>query len=145
MADSYEKKERRKKKEKKKKEKLARKEARKNEEKDSSLESMMAYVDENGQIVDTPPETPKKEIDPDDIVIGVPEKGEEEDVVLTGKVQFFNESKGYGFIKDNKSQETLFFHINNLLDEVSEGTKVTYSKVKGKKGMEAIEVKKLQN
>ena len=138
MADSYEKKERRKKKEKKKKEKLAKKEARKNEVKDSSLESMMAYVDENGQIVDTPPENPKTEINPDDIVIGIPEKTQGEDVQLTGKVQFFNESKGYGFVKDNKSQETFFFHINNLLDDVEEGIKVTYEKVKGKKGMEAV-------
>lgn len=144
MADSYNKKERKKLKDKKKKEKLERKEAKKSSTKDSSLESMMAYVDENGQIVDTPPEKPKKEIDPNDIVIGVPERVEEEEVELTGKVDFFNEDKGYGFIKDTKSQESIFFHVNNLLDEVEQGTKVTYNKQIGKKGMEAIDIKKLK-
>ncbi|MEN8786538.1 MAG: hypothetical protein ABF270_01845, partial [Flavobacteriales bacterium] len=72
--ETYNKKEKEKKRLKKRQEKEARKLARKEEEKNSGLDSMMAYVDEFGNITDTPPDPTKKkvEIDAEDIVIGVP-------------------------------------------------------------------------
>lgn len=143
MADSYNKKERNKKKELKKKEKFSRKEARKSEEKSSSLESMMAYVDENGNIVNSPPQKKSKEIDASKIVIGVPESiSEPADVQKKGKVQFFNSSKGYGFIKEVDSDESRFFHINNTLVDVDEGDEVTYELEKGPKGLVAVRIQK---
>lgn len=140
MADSWNKKERKKKKEKKKKEKLEKKEARKAIEKDSSLEGMMAYVDENGNIVDAPSDKEREEIDVNDIVIGVPEHVEEEVSDFIGKVEHYNESKGYGFIKDKKTQESYFFHVNSLNEDVNQGDQVTFSLEKGKKGMVAVDI-----
>ena len=77
---TFNKKEREKKKLQKKKEKLARREERKEQAKDGSLDSMMAYVDEYGNITDTPPDPdakPKK-IKASDIEIGVPKKEKED-------------------------------------------------------------------
>jgi len=141
--ETFGKKEREKKKAKKRKEKeearLARKESGK-----SSFDDMIAYVDENGQIVDTPPDpTVKKEvIKAEDIVLGIPQKEDtEEDVVRTGIVSFFNHDKGYGFIKDSNSNDSMFVHINNVTEEINEGNKVTFEVQPGLKGPEAAKVK----
>ena len=79
---------------------------------------MMAYVDEYGNISDTPPDpTIKKEkIKASDIVIGVPKKEEEEvlDGDLTGKVDFFDTSKGFGFIIDSRDKNKYFFHVSQI-------------------------------
>ena len=78
--ESFQKKEVRNKKEKKRKEKEAKRLARKDGDKSSSLDDMIAYVDENGMITDTPPDPDRKtEIKVEDIVIGVPK---EEDMEL---------------------------------------------------------------
>jgi len=145
MPDSYSKKEREKKKNQKKKEKQNRKEARSSEEKKSSLDDMMAYVDENGMIVDTPPDenVKKKEIKAENIEIGVPKKEDiPEDHTYEGKVSFFNSGKGYGFIKDKNSQESYFVHINNCRDELTEGDRVEFEVEKGERGLVAVRVKK---
>ena len=66
---------------------------------------MMAYIDEDGNIVDTPPdETNKEKIDASSIEISVPKKVDEEPSVRTGRVVFFDESKGYGFINEDGTQ-----------------------------------------
>ena len=80
------------------------------------LDSMMAYVDENGFITDTPPDpTKKKKIIAENIELGVP-KREAEDLTIpkTGKVEFFNDSKGFGFIKETATQEKYFVHVHGL-------------------------------
>ena len=59
----------------------------------------------------------------------------------TGTVKFFNESKGFGFIVDNTSGEEIFVHISGLVDNVREGDVVTFSAERGKKGMNAVDVK----
>ena len=146
MADSFSKKEKQKRKAQKKKEKQARKEARKAEEKSGSLEDMMAYVDENGNIVDTPPDETKKkkEIKAEDIVLGVPQKEElPDDHVYQGRVTFFNHDKGYGFIKDKNSQESYFVHMNNCKEPIDEGNNVEFETEPGEKGMQAVKVKKV--
>lgn len=142
--ESFFKKEVRNKKEKKRKEKEKKKLARKENEKKSSLDDMIAYVDENGNITSTPPDPSKKsEVELEDIEIGVPKKEslEEDDPVRKGVVSFFNESKGYGFIKDLDNQNNYFVHINNMLDQVREGNKVTFEVGSGPKGPVAIMVR----
>lgn len=146
MADSFSKKEKQKRKAQKKKEKQARKEARKAEEKPSSFDEMIAYVNERGEIVDTPPdETAKKpEINAEDIELGIPKKERlPDDHFYSGKVSFFNEGKGYGFIQDRDSTNSYFVHINNCQAQIAENDKVEFQIEKGEKGMVAVKVKKV--
>ncbi len=58
-----------------------------------------------------------------------------------GTVKFFNESKGFGFIVDSASGEEIFVHVTGLIDNIREGDEVTFSTERGKKGMNAIDVK----
>lgn len=142
--ETFNKKEVRKKKEKKRKAKEERRQARKENEKNNSLDDMIAYVDENGQITSTPPDpTEKEEIDPDEIQVSTPKKEEieEPETVRTGFVTYFNENKGFGFIKDSKTQESVFVHVNNLLEEVIKGNKVSFEVEMGPKGPNAVKVK----
>ena len=141
---TFNKKEREKKRLKKRKDKLEKKEERRANSEGGSLESMMAYVDENGNISDTPPDpTKKKKIIAATIEIGVPKREDEALVEHIGKVSFFDNSKGYGFIKENETQESYFVHVNGLIDEIQEGDKVTYDLERGMKGMNAVRVKKV--
>jgi cold shock protein len=59
----------------------------------------------------------------------------------TGTVKFFNESKGFGFIKDGKSGIEYFVHISGLVDEIKESDDVTYDLQDGKKGLNACNVR----
>lgn len=59
----------------------------------------------------------------------------------TGTVKFFNETKGFGFIVDNASGEEIFVHVSGIVDTIREGDKVTFDTERGKKGMNAINVK----
>lgn len=59
----------------------------------------------------------------------------------TGTVKFFNEAKGFGFIVDNSSKEEIFVHVSGLIDKVREGDTVTFDTERGKKGMNAVNVK----
>lgn len=58
-----------------------------------------------------------------------------------GKVKFFNESKGFGFIVENDSNEEHFVHVSGLIDQVNEGDTVEFELKEGRKGMNAINVK----
>ena len=58
-----------------------------------------------------------------------------------GKVKFFNNSKGFGFIKDNESGTEYFVHVSGLIDEIREDDDVVYELQEGKKGMNAVNVK----
>lgn len=143
--ETVNKKETEKKKQKKKKEKEQRRLERKANAKDgNSLDDMIMYVDEDGNFTSTPPDpSKKKEINEEDIVIGVPKKGAEEpeDTLRKGRVSFFNDSKGYGFIKDLNTQESIFVHLNGLIDKISENDKVTFEVEMGMKGPNAVRVK----
>lgn len=142
MAISFNKKELEKKKQTKKQEKLKRREERKAEG-SRSFEDMIAYVDEHGQLTNTPPDLTRKkeEIEVEDILISTPKKSEEEVITdFNGRVEFFNESKGFGFIKDLDSAEKYFFHINNAPQSISERDLVTFKLERGKKGMNAVEI-----
>jgi cold shock CspA family protein len=142
--ESYHKKEVKKKKEKKRLEKEKKKLARKENQKSSSLDDMIAYVDEKGMITDTPPDPKdKEEIDLEGIEVSIPkrEPGEDMDTDRKGKVTFFDDSKGYGFIKDSETQENVFVHVNDVQEEITKGSMVSYQMAKGKKGPVAIQVK----
>jgi CspA family cold shock protein len=59
----------------------------------------------------------------------------------TGTVKFFNNSKGFGFIKDDASDKEYFVHVSGLKDQVKENDKVTFDLIEGKKGLNAVNVK----
>jgi cold shock CspA family protein len=105
----------------------------------SSMDDMIAWVDENGNIVDTPPEQRERtEVKLEDIAIATPKKEEMEPEILKGRVEYFNDSKGYGFIKDMASGEKYFFHISEAPTGIAEGNTVTYELERGTRGMNAV-------
>lgn len=112
--------------------------------KGKSLEDMMAYIDEHGNITSTPPDPSRKiKINVEDIRIGTAKQEDvPHDTVRTGVVSFFNESKGYGFIKDLQTEESIFVHINALTEPLKENNMVTFETEQGQKGLSAIKVKK---
>ena len=112
--------------------------------KGKSLEDMMAYIDENGNITSTPPDPSKKiKINVEDIRIGIAKQEDlPHDTVRNGVVSFFNEAKGYGFIKDLDTQESVFVHINALTEPLKENNMVTFETEQGPKGLSAVNVKK---
>lgn len=143
--ETFNKKEKEKKRQKKKLDKLKKKEERKSIEKEGGFDSMIAYVDEFGNITDTPPDpTLKKKIKAENIEIGVPKRDKEEvSNIKTGKVEFFNDTKGFGFIKEDNSRETYFVHVNGLIDKIQENDLVSFELERGMKGMNAVRVKKV--
>lgn len=143
--ESFSKKEKEKKRLKKRQEKQAKKEERKKNPKRSGLDDMIAYVDEFGNVTDTPPDPTKRvEVNAEDIVLGVPSRNEEdEEVDNTGVVEFFNTEKGFGFIKANNAHDKYFFHISSTTEEIVENDKVSFELEKGPKGLNAVNVKKI--
>ena len=142
MAETFNKKERNKKKAQKRKEKQLKKEARAEAKSSGDLADMMAYIDENGIIRDTPPDSSKKkEVKASSIELGVPKREKEEiDTIMTGFISFFDTSKGFGFIMD-EGGEKIFVHQSNITGEPLERSKVQFEKEKGPKGWVAVRVK----
>lgn len=60
----------------------------------------------------------------------------------TGTVKFFNGTKGFGFIKDDENGQEYFVHVSGLVDKVEQDDKVTYDLQEGRKGLNAVNVKK---
>ncbi|MCQ4913275.1 cold shock domain-containing protein [Bacteroides nordii] len=123
-------------------EKQKRKEEKKLSPKANSLDDMIAYVDENGMITSTPPteNIKKEEIKQEEIVISTPKKEKEVPTVMKGRIEFFNTSKGFGFIKDLSGTEKYFFHVNNVMADISENDIVTFDLERGIKGMNAVNI-----
>lgn len=141
MAISSNKRELQKKKQEKRQEKQKRKEERKANVGSSSFEDMIAYVDENGVIVSTPPDPKnRKNIDIEEIVISVQKKEDTEETALEGYVEFLNSDKGYGFIKHTTSKFKYFFHVSNAPGSIKEGNKVTFELERGPRGMNAVKI-----
>jgi cold shock protein len=61
---------------------------------------------------------------------------------MQGTVKFFNEEKGFGFIKPSNSEQDIFVHTSGLIDEIRKGDEVEYEEERGKKGMNAVNVKR---
>ena len=131
-------------KQKKKKDKEKRREARKENKKSNSLDDMIAYVNEDGSISSTPPdENEKEETNLEDIQVSVPkdDPSQEPDPIRQGTVAFFNDNKGYGFIKDSETGENIFVHASGLLEDIQEGNRVQFEVIQGDRGLNATEVK----
>jgi cold shock protein len=144
MSESFAKKEKEKQKARNKRDKAEKMQARKtNNNKGKSLEDMMAYLDEDGNITSKPPDGKKRrEISLDEIQLGAAPIAPEE-IVKTGVVSFFNNEKGYGFITEERTRENIFVHSNNLLQPIKERDRVTFERERTPKGYSAIKVKKL--
>jgi cold shock CspA family protein len=143
MAETWNKKEREKKKQQNKKDKAEKKQERKESPKSKNLDDMLAYVDENGNISATPPDLGRvKKVKLEDIEIGVPKQKDIDpaDLIRIGNVTYFNEDKGYGFIKDSETGESIFVHINAMKEQIKEGNKVTFEVEMGPKGPNAVQV-----
>jgi cold shock protein len=63
---------------------------------------------------------------------------------MQGTVKFFNEAKGFGFIKPSDNSADIFVHSTGLIDNIRENDKVEYEEERGKKGMNAVKVKVTQ-
>lgn len=144
--ETFAKKEKEKKKLKQRQDKQEKMEERKaNGKKGKTLDEMMAYIDENGNISSTPPDPRKKKVfKQEDMLIGVPkqEPVSEAELIRTGVVTFFNDAKGFGFIKDLVTQESVFIHVNQLQEPIKENDKVIFEVEMGPKGPSAVNVKK---
>lgn len=143
--ETFNKKEVRNRKEKKRKDKEQKRLARRENEKKSSLDDMIAYVDENGLITSTPPDPGrKKSVKLEDIDVSIPKKNPalRGSSQRRGMVSYFDKSKGYGFIKDSETNERVFVHINNVFDEIiEEGFTVSFVIMPGQLGPTATQVK----
>ena len=140
---TWNKKEKEKKRLKKRDDKAKKMEARRANAAGGGFDNMIAYVDENGNISSTPPDPAKKQkIIAENIEIGIPRKetSDARETNREGIVTFFNESKGYGFIRDQETQESVFVHINALTEPIRENDRVTFQVEQGKKGLAAINV-----
>jgi cold shock CspA family protein len=144
--ETFNKKEKEKKRIKKRLDKQKKKEERMANSEGGDLDNMIAYVDEHGNLSDTPPDPANKtKVKAKNIEIGVP-KREKEDLTTerSGKVEFFNDQKGFGFIKDLDSQEKFFVHVHGLIDKIQENDLVVFEIERGLKGMNAVKVKKVK-
>jgi cold shock protein len=63
--------------------------------------------------------------------------------MLTGTIKFYNDSKGFGFIIDDESQSDVFVHATGLAEKVAQNDKVSFDLKEGKKGPNAINVRKV--
>jgi cold shock CspA family protein len=145
--ETYNKKEVRNRKEKKRKEKAQKRTDRRTSPKEgSSFDDMIAYVDENGRLTSERPDPTarKKIVKAEDIEISIPRQISDGTAknIRTGIITFFNESKGYGFIRDLNNQQSVFVHINDMEDTLSENNKVSFEVEQGVRGLKAVHVKK---
>ena len=145
MSETWNKKERERKKQQKRKEKMEKKLDKKQVNKGAhSLESMLAYVDEYGNLSSQPMDPRKKlVINVEDIDISIPRQSDipSEGQVQVGIVTLFKTDRGFGFIKDLQTQQSYFFHIKSLIDPVRENNKVSFETEKGPKGPSAINIR----
>ena len=146
MATSWNKKEREnKKREARKKKEEKRQERKENAGKGKSLDEMMAYLDENGNLTSVPQDNRKRaEISLDEIEIGVPKQRElsPEELIRKGTITYFNGAKGFGFIEDNENGQRVFVHQSSSNFALQEGVKVTFEIERGPKGYTAVNVSK---
>lgn len=141
MAESFTKKEYTKKKIKKSQEKQLRREDRKeNNNRGKSFEDMIVYVDVNGHFTAVPPHLQNRDAD-----LAKAKKAQESAARhnddFTGIVNYISD-KGFGFITEDKTGESVFFHIGELTQTFEKNNKVTYKKELGAKGYQAVDLKK---
>jgi len=128
-----------------KQDKLQKKEEKKaNKKKGATLEDMMAYIDEYGNLSDRPPDPRNmKPVELADIQISVPKQVEGEEVMRNGVVIFYNNDKGFGFINDQMSGERIFFHVNDTQEPLGESDKVKFLTERSPRGLNAVRIEKV--
>jgi cold shock CspA family protein len=142
--ETYNKKEVRNKKEKKRKEKAQKREIRKSEPKKSNFDDMIAYVDEFGRISSTPPDPDKKTVVvAENIELKITRNNAQgtPDFIRKGVVISYNDSRGFGFIRDMETNQRIFVHANSLQDPIKENNIVVFEIGRGAKGPTAMKVK----
>jgi cold shock CspA family protein len=110
----------------------------------SSFDDMIAYVDEYGRISATPPDPNKKiivEVEGIELSATKNDTSQKADYIRKGVVTFFNDSKGFGFIRDMDNKQSVFVHANNLQEPIKENNIVIFEIGKGPKGATALNVK----
>jgi cold shock CspA family protein len=131
---------------KKRQEKEEKKQERKaNSRNGNNLDEMMAFIDENGNISNTPPDRSKfRETKLEDIAIGVEQKQDDYDLQpqRTGTVIKFNDEKGFGFIKDSTTSDEIFVHSTDINGRLQQNDKVSFEVEYGPKGLKAVRVEK---
>ena len=65
------------------------------------------------------------------------------DTQIQGTVKFFNEEKGFGFIKHHNSNKETFVHANGLIDQIEANDRVVFDVQEGRKGPNAVNVKRI--
>lgn len=60
-----------------------------------------------------------------------------------GEIKFYNKTKGFGFVIDQETKEEIFVHATGLTEEISQGDRVTFETTQGKKGINAVKVKRI--
>ncbi|MGE0771874.1 MAG: cold-shock protein [Cyclobacteriaceae bacterium] len=58
-----------------------------------------------------------------------------------GTVKFFNQTKGFGFVRDEETSQEYFVHVTGLIDEVRENDRITFELKDGRKGLNAVNVR----
>lgn len=141
MTVSWNKREREQKKRNAKKQKEEKKQERKeNSLKGKKLDDMLAYVDEYGNLSDTPPDKNAKAAEEIPPTVANSNDLQQKNSFHEGVITFFDGNKGYGFIKDARSQESIFVHVNEAAVELKEGLKVKFDVQRGPKGWSAVNV-----
>jgi cold shock CspA family protein len=145
--ETYNKKEKEKKRLQQKQKKRQKMDERKANKKDgNAMGGMMAYLDENGNLTDTPPDPGrKKTFTLEEIQISVPRQEHTAEAKLkTGTVTYYVKDKGFGFINDLLTNERVFFHINDILEPIEESEKVQFYIERGPRGLRAVQVEKIK-
>lgn len=62
-------------------------------------------------------------------------------ITMEGTVKFFNEAKGFGFVKEQGTEKEYFVHVSGLVDKIRENDKITFELKEGKKGLNAVNVR----
>lgn len=144
--ETFNKKEREKQKARKQQEKREKMQERKNnKENGKSLNDMIAYLDENGNLTSTPPDPRKRRpINQEEIQISVPKQEfRQQAAKRTGTVTYYNQVKGFGFINDDESKQRVFVHNSQLAKQVSENDRVEFEIENSHKGPSAVNVSKI--
>lgn len=140
MADTFRKKELQQRRAKRKQDKIERRHMKRENQEVRSEEEMVVYLDEFGNFTDVPPSEQKREkVKLEDIRLGAEKLPEQTE--FRGTVSLFLTDKAYGFIREENTGESIFFHANNLTEPVSERARVAYEKERTPKGYAATRVR----
>ena len=120
-------------------------ERKQNKETGTSLNDMIAYLDENGNLSSTPPDPRKKRVfNQEEIHVSVPKQEQrQQEAKRTGIVTYYNQVKGFGFINDDETKERVFLHNSQLSSQVMENDRLQFEIENGFKGPSAVNVIKI--